>query len=109
MDTTSTQDEFFVITLECEHEVYTPIKLRQQYPDDEHYILCPPCRDVKKRDVYARPPTAWQKVTKVRGVKQDALSNVREWASFILSRDILRLQPSVPRNRCRPFPYSRGT
>lgn len=96
----------YALTLECEHTVLTPIELRLQYPDDIHYILCPMCKDYKNKNVYGNIGTAWQHVVGIKEMVDDELlRNVFSGDAFILPRDILRLQPSVPGNRARPFPY----
>lgn len=99
---------WYSLNLQCGHTVYTSIKLRQQYPEDKHVVFCKPCRDNKAKDLYGRPPSAWSNVIGVKAESDDDVRNVREWAAFILSRDVMRLQPSVPRNRIRPFPYVKG-
>src|SRR5689334_24790251 len=87
-----------LLTLECGHSVVTDVELRQQYPKDEHYVYCPPCRNPD-----LRVPTAWRKV-----IDNESLSDVSGKYARILPRDIMRLQPTVPRNRVRPFPYVKG-
>lgn len=104
---------WYVLPLKCGHTVFTPIRLRKQYPEDSHRIFCPFCREDKKNDMYARKiPTAWVELKPpIKVVTDDELRTMYDVSSgtpFILSRDILRLQPTVPRNRCRPFPYVRG-
>lgn len=100
--------EWYRLSLMCSHTVYTRVKLLQQYEQDDHYVFCPPCRQNKESDIYARPPSAWTRVLRVEGVSNDEVRDVRQWAAFLLSRDILRLQPNVPANRIRPFPYVKG-
>jgi hypothetical protein len=100
----NTPSLIFKVSLDCGHVVFTPIVLRLQYPDDSHYILCPFCKDDKC--IYGRVPTAWQNVTGIEELyEHEFVRNVYGESAFIVSRDILRLQPSVPSNRTRPFPY----
>lgn len=87
----------FLIKLECGHKVQTEVKLNLQYPTDVHYILCPSCRDLKGPE---RIPTAWSQVVSV-----NEMSNVPSEYAQVMPGDIMRVQPSVPRNRIRPFPY----
>ncbi len=100
---------WYKLELKCGDIVYTVVKLRQQYENDKHYVLCPSCRFRKNRDVYHRPPTAWSEVINVTGVTDATVSNVLSGSAFILHRDIMRLQPSVGPSRVRPFPYANGS
>lgn len=103
--TSTPADLTSAVELTCSHTVYTAVTLRLQYPDDSHFILCPICVKEKEADVYGRPPSAWQQVTSVRGIEHGSMRDVHEWIPIIMPRGIIRMQPSVPPNRCRPFPY----
>ena len=79
------------IKLDCGHRVQIDVELRQQYPDDQHYILCPSCRN----DPLV--PLGWQAVVGMCPVSSELPQ--------VMPRHILRLQPSVAPARKRPFPY----
>lgn len=93
----------FSYKLDCGHTIYTEVELRNQYPTDEHFILCPSCREAKLDD-YVRVPTAWRNVV---GGQQfhDNLHHVFRRDEIIMPDRIMRIQPSVPKHRVRPFPY----
>lgn len=103
--TSTPADLTHALKLACGHTAYTAVNLRLQYPDDSHFVLCPECETIKKLDVYGRPPTAWQNVVSVREIDNGSLSDVQDWIPVVMPRSIIRMQPSVPINRCRPFPY----
>jgi len=84
--------------LACEHSVASLTTIRNQYPADEHYIYCPSCREAT-----TPPPLCWQKVVIVR--EPQPLSELPSGISFVMSNEILRLQPTVSPSRVRPFPY----
>lgn len=84
----------------CGHTALTTLELRLQYPTDVHYYRCPDCNDTNV-------PTAWVNVTSVMEITDEHMSNVYSGIPRILSGDILRVQPAVPRHRIRIFPYKR--
>ena len=86
-----------IAKLDCGHSVELDIMPRLQYPDDTHYIRCPNC---------GSDPTAWKTISSCREVND--VSDVPSGTPFIMRADILRLQPSVPPNRIRIFPYKQG-
>lgn len=93
--------QHFQLKLACGHRVVTTVQLRQQYPTDEHYVYCPACREDQ------HVAFSWNPVTSVNEVSNASLSNVLSTTPLIMPDDILRLQPSKPPNRQRPFPYIR--
>lgn len=105
---TSNEETWYCLTLDCSHEGYINVELKLQYPDDYHAVYCRPCREDRKHDPYARPPTAWRYVTSVREVDNGIMPDVLGWTNVLLPRDVCRLQPSVPKHRVRPFPYVKG-
>ena len=95
----------FSLKLDCGHPAYTDVELRMQYPTDSHLILCLPCREAKNKGEFV--PTAWRNVTSV-SEHNDPLYDVLNGDEIILPNRIMRLQPSVPKSRVRPFPYLSG-
>jgi hypothetical protein len=95
------------LKLECGNVIWIPFELKHQYPDDYHYVLCPRCvkenRDMYAKRGYPKTSSAWQQVVRTKTVVR--LPNVSRWDGRILPKDIIRIQPSVPRNRIHPFPY----
>ena len=90
----------YKLTLTCSNIVYIDFQLRLQYPKDEHWVLCPDCQFNKHRDPYGRPPTAWQKV-----LDNVEVSDVPSGTTVLMPDRVMRIQPLVPANRVRPFPY----
>lgn len=116
----------FAFYLSCGKTVLSPVEIRNQYPGDEHWVLCPDCQQVKHRlDSLVLSeqhiPTAWQRLLEVRDATDEEIANtkievegapgktmhvLRSEPSLVVYGDrILRLQPSVPAHRINPFPY----
>lgn len=97
----------YLLKLACGHRALTTVLLKQQYPKDEHYIYCPTCR--RNKEMFA--PSAWQQPTSVTEVVNDEqfMYDVLSRTPLVLPSEILRVQPSKPAHRQRPFPYVNGT
>jgi hypothetical protein len=98
----------YLLELSCGHKAITSVELKLQYPKtDTHVIYCPTCRHNDACDYHKRLPTAWNEVTSYREapVDQPELLLMLKRDALVLPRDVMRLQPTVPRSRIRPFPY----
>jgi hypothetical protein len=98
-----TGETYYKLKLTCGHPCLTQVLLKQQYKTDEHYVYCPTCRETAGEF----NPTAWNNVTSVNEVPHEQVSDVLSRLTLIMPSQILRLQPSRPPNRQRPYPYVR--
>ena len=102
-------DVWYQYDLDCGHTWLGMVLPRAQYEDDENYLLCRTCRDNHRADPYARDFSvpAWRIITNVTEIDDVQLSNVLNGTNSVMPRDFLRIQPSVPKSRVRPFPYTK--
>lgn len=97
---------FHRIKLDCGHLVHTTVTMSLQRTDDVHLIFCPACRNINKNPYGRGTESAWRYIVSDKLVTDEYMSKVLNPDAYILHRDILRLQPSVPPARNRPFPYT---
>ena len=99
---TLTDSNWYKLTLECGHEVYTKVRLRYYHSRNVHFVKCP-------QGPHDRPPE-WKQVTQAEAVTDEQVSDVLSGNAFILPNRLLRTdgfdRAGKVLNSGNPFPYT---
>ena len=92
-----------ILRLECNHNVRVEAEVKKQYFDDAVYVLCPICKQERRKG--KKIPLLWSRATGRKVVDDAYMHNVSSQYALVMRSRIMRLQPSVPSHRRTLFPW----
>jgi hypothetical protein len=100
------ESNWYSYTLECNHTVYTKIRISCRHSYNEHFIRCPKCQSVHTFK------TNWQPVLEMKAVSDETANAIKDGFAFVQGERILRTDGTAKSGAIipagNPFPYRPG-